>query len=152
MKVELSKQRIPALYRRLSSIMREHVFDTRLLNEAVISNARTIEDEAQRLLREKSEIVDQYAEKWQEDEDLPDDAEVGDVKYQTRPNGGRVPRFPSAEKKEQAESEIDDLFEGTKVFTVTRVPSAALEYPEGETMQLWYDLDFMVDFEDGGTQ
>jgi hypothetical protein len=150
-KVEIENDRIPSLYRRLSAIMQQYVFDTRLLNEAVISNARTLEDEAQRLLQQKQNIIEEYAAKWSEDEDLPDGAEVGDVKYQ-KVGDRQVPQFRSEEAREDAEDDLDKLFDGSKVFTITEVPSDALEYPEGETMQLWYDLDFMVDFEDGGTK
>ncbi|AUO79297.1 hypothetical protein [Salinibacter phage M31CR41-2] len=148
-KVEIDNERIPNLYRRLAQIMQEYVFDTRLLNEAVISNARTLEDEAQYIIRQKQEIIDEHAAKWSEDEDMPDNVEPGDLKYQMR-SGQQIPQFPSEKERDEAQKKLDDLFDGSKVFTITEVPSEAVEYPEGETMQLWYDLDFMVDFEDGG--
>lgn len=148
-KVEIENDRIPNLYRRLAQIMQDYVFDTRLLNEAVISNARTLEGAAQSIMQRKQEIIEEHAAKWSEDEDMPDNAEPGDVKYQ-QVGDRQMPQFESEETRKEAEDNLDKLFDGSKVFTITEVPSDALEYPEGETMQLWYDLDFMVDFEDGG--
>jgi len=146
MKVEISKENIIGTFERLRRIMQDVVFDARMLNLAVIRNARELEETAKDLREQKAEIVEEYAAKWSEDEDIPDDREAGQIKVQ-RVGGDVTPRFPSVEARQKAEQEMQDVFDGTKVFDVDVVPADILECPEGITLDTWYQLDFMIDFD-----
>lgn len=141
--VSLPKSDILTIYSKLEGMMQEHKFDNRMLNMAVLKNARALEDAAEKLRRGRQDIFADHADTWGEGEDVPAGAEVGQMKIQQLPDGRSVPRFKNEEHAEKASIRIDNLFEGEEAFVLKVVPEEAMDIPDGETLDVWSRLEWM---------
>lgn len=147
--IELTYDEITEAYTALSEMMQEHRFDNRMLNLAILKNARRLEDKAEALLQEKQEIIREHADRWTEEEieekfgdQPPAHVEPGEIKIQ-QIGSQQLPQFESEDKREVAESKLDATFDGSETFTLKTVPEEAMDIPEGETLGLWSGLEWM---------
>lgn len=148
----IDKSDLPGLYRKLKGMMQNVSFEAQMLNIAVLRNAKTIQEDAERLINEKERIFGEYAEHWGEGEDLPDGAEIGGRKSVDMGGGVTRPKYPNRESRLEAENELNDLFEGTSEYTFEQVPVEAFEVPDGSPIAVWDGLDFMFKRQDADSE
>lgn len=143
--MELEKSNILSAYEHLSAIAKQHRFDNRMLNVGVLKNKARLEPIAKTLAEKRATIFDKHAAKWKQGDEVPDNAEPGQMKTK-KYRGKRVPRWKNEDHAELAAEKINNLFEGTKEVDVHTVPLEAMDIPEGETIDFWDPVEFM--FED----
>lgn len=148
--IALSYDDILSAYTTLSRLMQEYRFDARMLNLAVLKNARALESKGEELQEKKQEILREHADVWNEDEigeDAPAHAQPGQMKT-VRMGGKVMPRFKSGDDADLAQQKLDAALDGEETFSLKTVPAEAMEVPEGETLDVWEPLAWMFEDEE----